>query len=266
MFLSTIPDNLGQYYPSGYYPIPSSTERLDRIAQRQRHRIEIVQRFVSGGRLLDIGPAQGHFVHLAKQAGFKISTIEMDERCCQYLREVVGVDAIQSDDPAAVLPRLAPQQVITLWHVIEHLPHPWLCLQRAADLLEPGGILLVGTPNPEALQFRILRSRWVHLDAPRHVQLIPAQLLADRLASQGLRPLLITSSDKGGQELNVNGWRRSLMNQFTRRPVQVAAWGVGSVIAPLASSAESRDLRGSAYTAVFRKIGDGEFRDVAPGT
>jgi 2-polyprenyl-3-methyl-5-hydroxy-6-metoxy-1,4-benzoquinol methylase len=254
--LAPVPDNLYEYYPDEYYAIPLSVQRLDRIAHRQFHRIEFVRQFAPSGRLLDIGAGQGLFAHLAKQSGFEVQTIEMDERCCRYLREVVGVDAIQSDDPASILPQLEPQQVITLWHVVEHLPDPWGCLRRASDLLAPGGILLVAMPNPQALQFRIFGSHWVHLDAPRHLQLIPAQLLVRQVAEWGLQPVLITSNDRGAKGFSMNGWRTSLMNMSIHRPIRLAAAGVGTVIGRLARIAESRDLHGGEYTAIFRKVAD----------
>lgn len=258
LFLSPVPDNLGDYYPADYYTFPRSLDRLDRIAERQRYQIELVQRFVAGGRLLEIGPGFGLFARLAKKAGFAVETIEMDARCCRYLRDVVGVGAIESADPAAVLARLEPQRVIAMWHVVEHLPDPWPCLRRAAEKLAPGGVLLVAAPNPDALQFRVLRSRWPHLDAPRHVQLIPPALLADRLRGHGLTPALITANDPGGRGWNAFGWQRSLMNLAGGRPARAAAWGAGWLIARAAGPIETRDLHGSTYTAIFRKGGDDE--------
>lgn len=257
LFLDPIPEDLGQYYPDAYYPMPETLAGLDRIAQRQRHRIELVRRYAPGGRLLDVGAAQGLFAHLAKQAGFEVETIEMDEKCCRYLRDVVGVGVVRSDDPAAVLPGMAPPGVITFWHVVEHLSDPWSSLRRAAALLPPGGVLVVATPNPEALQFRLLGPRWVHLDAPRHVHLIPAPLLAHELAAHDLHPVLTTSDDEGTRAFTMNGWRRSLMNLSRFRPLEVAAAGVGTGIGLVARVAESGGLRGAAYTAVFRKGHDG---------
>jgi 2-polyprenyl-3-methyl-5-hydroxy-6-metoxy-1,4-benzoquinol methylase len=260
LFLAPLPDDLGQYYPGTYYAIQPAIEDLRRIARRHRYQIDLVRKYVSGGRLLDIGPGQGIFAHLAKEAGFTVETIEMDEGCCAQLRDVLGVGAIQSDDPAAVLPSLAPQQVITMWHVVEHLPDPWLTLQRAADNLAPGGILLVAAPNPRSLQFRLFGPRWVHLDAPRHVQLIPVPLLVRHLAKLGLRPELVTANDQGGRMLNVYGWRASLLNLSTRRGYRAAAWRLGWLIGHLAGFGDGRFWPGTTYTAIFRKSSD----DAAP--
>jgi 2-polyprenyl-3-methyl-5-hydroxy-6-metoxy-1,4-benzoquinol methylase len=254
IFLSPIPANLGSYYPQDYYTLPQTTQRLDRIAEALRYQIELVRRFVPTGRLLEIGPAYGAFAHLAKKAGFDVEAIEMDQRCCAYLSEVVGVRAINSDDPAGVLPTLEQKDVIALWHVVEHLPDPWTVLERAAERLRPGGILLVAAPNPDASQFRLLRSHWPHLDAPRHVELIPARLLIRRLASAGLEAVLVTTNDQGGRGWNVFGWQKSLVNLSNNRRMQWLMWRVGWVFGKAVGVLESGEMKGSTYTMILRKM------------
>lgn len=256
LFLVNVPDDLAPYYPDGYHPIPRSLGELDRLAEALRYQIDLVQRFVPSGRLLDIGPSYGAFAHLAKKAGFEVGTIEMDERCCRYLRDVVGVEAIQSDDPAAELLRLPPQQAITLWHVIEHLADPWLCLRRAADLLTPGGVLVVAAPNPQSLQLRIFRSRWVHVDAPRHLQLIPAPLLTERLREWGLESVVVTFNDEGSQLVDRAGWTCSIGSVAQRAPSSAARraiWRLGQVVRPIVGPREGAGSNGGAYTIVARK-------------
>lgn len=254
IFLFPIPANLGSYYPQDYYTLPESMQRLDQIAESLRYQIELVQRFVPAGRLLEIGPAYGVFAHLAKKSGFDVEAIEMDERCCEYLTDVVGVRAINSDDPAEVLPTLEQKDVIALWQVVEHLPDPWTVLERAAEKLRPGGILLVAAPNPDAFQFRVLRSRWPHVDAPRHVQLIPAQLLIQRLASSGLEAVMVTTDDQGSKTWNVFGWQKSLENLSNDRRarwlMRRLGWAFGKAVGVL----ESGEMKGSTYTMILRKV------------
>ena len=80
-------------------------------------------------------------------------------------------------DDAQVAP--GSVDVVTLWHVLEHLDVPALALERIGSWLRPGGGLLVGVPNLASLQARIGRERWFHLDVPRHrVHYTPAGLRA----------------------------------------------------------------------------------------
>ena len=58
---------------------------------------------------------------------------------------------------------------IVFWHSLEHLPNPGEELERAAALLEPGGVLVVAVPNNDSLQAKLFGDRWLALDMPRHL-------------------------------------------------------------------------------------------------
>lgn len=261
-FLAQIPDNMSDYYQQEYYRIPSPG-RLRRVARAQKYQMDLIRNFVKSGNLLEIGPAVGYFAYQAKQAGFEVDTVEQDARCCEYLTTVVGVNAIRSDSPHKTIDTMGSHDVITMWHVIEHLPNPWACLNSAAKNLIPGGILLIATPNPAAFQFRILSSLWPHIDAPRHLYLFPKDLLVERLETLGLEPVKIVSRDKGITYLNRFGWQRFLTNLFP--PVLQRGIGLffgymgGYLVSLTMKIRESRELCGSAYTIIFRKSGPGPF-------
>lgn len=253
IFLSPVPANLESYYPNEYYDAIPSVRRLDRIAEANSYQIDLVQRFVPGGRLLEIGPGYGIFARLAKKSGFDVEVVEMSERCCKYLKEVVGVRAINSSKPVEILKTTGPKDVIALWHVIEHLPDPLECLESAAHTLAPGGILLVAAPNPGAAQFKMMGAAWPHVDAPRHLYLIPANLLIQRLRPLGLEPVLLTTNDKGGQGWNRFGWQRYLMNRFSSKLAQMTAFVLGYLISVPMALWDRRELKGSAYTLILQK-------------
>jgi SAM-dependent methyltransferase len=204
---------------------------------------------------MEIGPAYGLFAYLAKQAGFEVNAIEMDDRCCQFLRDIVGINVIQSADPVAPLRESRPFDVIVLWQVLEHLPDPWSVLTEAAKRIAPGGILVLDMPNPQAFQFRILGRYWTHIDAPRHVELIPVALIEKHLAEAGLRPVLLTASDKGSNGFNSFGWCFSFKNYFAGIRKQEIAYFMGRVLTKLLIPIERTGWRGSTYTAIFRKEG-----------
>src|SRR5256885_270965 len=76
---------------------------------------------------------------------------------------------------------------IVFWHSLEHLPRPADALARAAELLAPGGVLVVAAPNSDSLQARLFKDRWLALDLPRHLVHLPARALVERLRELGLR-------------------------------------------------------------------------------
>ncbi|MDD5428969.1 MAG: class I SAM-dependent methyltransferase [Candidatus Omnitrophica bacterium] len=252
IFLSDIPSDLGRYYGSEYYRVPS-LERLKKIARAERFKIDIIKKFMNSGNLLEIGPAFGVFAYQAKEAGFEVDAVEMDKKCCEYLANVVGVNAINSDTPRKAVEKMAKHDVIAMWHVLEHLPDPWECLGALSANLSAGGILVIATPNPGSFQLKAMGDKWPHIDAPRHTSLIPAELLTSFLARSGLERIMLTASDEGGKSWNRFGWQRYLMNRFSGKPAQMIAFLTGWLLSIPMDIFESRGLNGCAYTAVFRR-------------
>lgn len=251
--LVDVPEDLSRFYPTSYYELPHA-QQLDGLVHAEEHKVRRIRAYVEPGRLVEIGPGAGVFAYAAKRAGFDVTAIEMDERAATHLRATIGVAAIHSDDPVAALADLPPSRAIALWHVVEHLPDPVALLIAAAENLEPGGVLAIATPNPQSLQFRLLGARWAHVDAPRHLFLIPLDTLTRRLAAAGLRRVDFVSDDPGGRHWNRFGWEYALRRRPAAgpapRPVALAAVGLMLLLRRV-----ERGLRGAAYTAIFVKDG-----------
>jgi SAM-dependent methyltransferase len=252
IFLAPIPENLSNYYPPDYYFAPPlytahpTLEQLKTLAEAERYKIDLVQSFVATGRLLEIGPSWGTFSYLSKEAGFETS-------CRRFLSEVIKIKVIDDTNLSRALQYVEPYHVVSLWHVLEHLPDPWGALRAVAKALHPGGILIMATPNPDSLQFRIFGPYWFHLDAPRHLELIPSKLLSQQMDRLGFDRLLLTYVDQGSLALNSPGWGTSMISLLSRSPLRAQAQRIGHRIARLISGVERRDGLGSAYTMVFRK-------------
>lgn len=249
---ATPPADLQPYYAAEYYVIPSAAA-MDRLALRENCKIDAIRRFAASGRLLEIGPAFGVFALRAKREGFSVTCIERDARCRDYLEKTVGVQAIGSADPLAAMAQLPFFDVIALWQVIEHLDAPLEFIDAAAAQLAPGGLLALSTPNPDALQFAWMGKSWPHVDAPRHLHLLPAPLLIERAGRQGLQPCLLESDDADARSWNRFGWQRFVMNRMPGRLGTAIGLVAGLAISLILRPLESRPMRGSTYTLVFRK-------------
>lgn len=254
IFIAPLPKNPSEYYPDSYHFIPDSAGYLEANSAHEQYKIDLVQQFSRHGRLLEIGPGHGSFTYLAKAAGFEVEAIEMDERCCNFLREVVGIRAIKSDTICDALQDLDSYDVIAMWHVIEHLLDPWTTLSMISTKLKPGGILVIAAPNPDSFQFLIQGRWWPHVDAPRHVMLIPATVLAEHLDLLGLKLELITTRDKGSLGWNTFGWSFFFSNMCSSRYLKRLAHLVGRIVAICLYPIESREGRGTAYTMIYRKV------------
>jgi len=217
----------------------------------EAYKIELLHPYRRGGSLLEIGPACGYFAGAALKAGYDVSVIEMSSACCAYMRDKGGIDVHESSDVPGTLATMAPLQVIALWHVIEHVPDPWALLRAAAERLATGGVLALATPNPDALQFKILGASWTHLDAPRHVYLLPIQHLVSFLSGLGLSIREATCLDEGSRYWNTFGWEESL-GHLTKRGRRFAK-GLGRGVARMMAPLDHRDGAGSAYTIIAVK-------------
>jgi len=254
LFIHPAPSDLGSYYPRDYHHIPDSVTFLEANHKHENYKVNIILRFKASGRLLEIGPSLGTFAFAAKRAGFDVHTIEMNEDCSRYLNEVAKIPTVNASDIDSALQALEPFDVIALWHVIEHLVDPWTTFAHIAKNLKPGGICVLAAPNPNAFQFKAMGKRWPHVDAPRHLYLIPQEILAKQAEKCGLQLEFATTDDEGARGWNTFGWEYWLGN-FVRHPrINRLLRRFGRKLARVVSHWDQAQGCGSAYTLVFRKI------------
>ena len=252
LFLENRPGDLGPYYAGDYFGFPTR-EELANVPREERGQVELLRRHLDGGNLVEVGPGRGFFAHAAKDAGFDVEVVERDERSCEQLREVVGVRVTQSDRPQEILREREGASAVVLWQVLEHLPEPWDVLDAATDSLRPGGLLALATPHPGGLESRLLGGRWPHVDAPRHLQLVPPRPLVKRLRRGGLEPLSLSSSDPDARRWSAFAWQRALMNETRGRVPRAAAFWAGTALAAALWPLERQRLNGPSYTLVMAK-------------
>jgi SAM-dependent methyltransferase len=249
MFLHPLPADERPFYAGGYDPIPGNLSQLRELAKPQKHRMDPVLKHKRSGRLLEIGPWIGIFSLNAKDAGFDVTAIEIDSECVTFLNRIVGIQAIQSSDPARAMETMSSQyDVIAFWHSLEHLKAPWHIVATAAQRLAPGGILVIGIPNIESYDFLALRSAWQHLDAPRHLSFYSPRGLQRVCEANGLRTLDLITNDPLSTELSLGAWRKRARSTVRVRVIR-KLWGDF-----LFHRAMKRTHgHGSGLTAVFEK-------------
>ncbi len=257
VFMVDVPTDLSPYYLGDYYgfgPDGAPVWKRNRSLQEvETYRAGMLRAHLEPGALIDVGAGSGGFAAAARDSGFEVTAIEMDAHCCEYLESSLGVRAICSDDPVTQLKALPAARVISLWHVLEHLRDPAVMLATAADRLEPGGVLALGVPNPRSLQFRLLDGRWHHLDAPRHLTLIPAPALVAQGRTLGLRCLGLTTNDPFGRLCNLNGWVYALRRRPAAKPTPMQVGLAAGLLARLAAPVERTGHRGAALTLLLGK-------------
>ena len=108
-------------------------------------RTELVRRFKSAGTLLDVGAGIGQFLHFARDH-FQVEGTEVSESAIGIAKEKYDLDLErgQIEDIDFGDRRF---DVITLFHVLEHVPNPSLVLKACHGLLTPTGVLVIAVPN-----------------------------------------------------------------------------------------------------------------------
>lgn len=253
-YLENIPTDLGRVYAKEQFSIPAPDRNAFQAqAETQKWKLEILKSVASSGTLFEVGPATGEFAYLAKQAGFQPKLAEMNPLCCQFLREVLDLNVIQTIAPAATLAAEEKFDAICIWQTVEHVPGFWQLMNETVSHLESGGVLIVSTPNPFSLQARILGRYWPHIDAPRHLYLIPQGWFREFARKHKLKVVLDTTRDVGSLGLNYYGWylaaRNALRWLLSDRQVQYLAKQITKVLRKW----EEGEGKGCSYTIVFRK-------------
>lgn len=248
--MDPIPHDMRPFYEAGYQQIPSTLEELQEIARTEQYRLAPVLRYKQCGKLLEIGPWMGIFSSNARDAGFDVSAIEIDQQCVNFLNDVVGVRAYQSADPATAISQLEDFDVIALWHSLEHLPEPWRMLRNAASHLVPGGILVVATPNIESYEFRVFKERWRNLDAPRHLTFYPLEALVNLCRGAGLVTLEATTTDELSNRFSAETWQ---LVAASAPPIPFVRRATARVFKAWANRKERRNNSGPGLTAVFQR-------------
>ncbi|RIH84528.1 Ubiquinone biosynthesis O-methyltransferase [Calidithermus terrae] len=140
-----------------------------------------------GGRLLDVGCGSGDFMARMRDLGWQVAGVEPDPTAAQ-LAQQRGLEVHQGTLEEAGLAEES-FDVVTLNHVIEHLPDPISVLQTCRRLLREGGKIVIATPNSRSLGSRYFGQAWLDWDPPRHLYLFTRYSLGECVHRSGLCPL-----------------------------------------------------------------------------
>jgi 2-polyprenyl-3-methyl-5-hydroxy-6-metoxy-1,4-benzoquinol methylase len=253
LFIHPQPTDIERFYVHEQYDIPTDGRDFDKRADSQVWKLDILKPFITTGDMLEIGPATGEFATVARRTGFNPTLIEMDPACCAFLRDILKHKVVQSNNPAYALSQTADFDVVCIWQAIEHVPDFWTVVESAAGHLRKGGVLVISTPNPNSFQARFLRSQWPHIDAPRHLYLIPMDWFKDAFTKLGLRPVLTTTRDAGSIGLNFYGWFLWIRNMAGGRldASWAQSWALG--LTRMVKRWEEAEGQGCSYVTIAMK-------------
>ncbi len=138
----------------------------------------------AGLKVLDVGCFTGEFLQLLKSHGADVYGLELQSRAVEIANRKLDGRVLQVDIDRADFPQMS-FDIISLLGVIEHVVDPIRLLSRAQELLRPGGLLLIQTPNSGSFLARAMQGLWPPYAPIEHIHLFSKQSLTLALSQMG---------------------------------------------------------------------------------
>lgn len=198
-----LPEELQKYYQSEAYISHSNIKKgLIAFLYQQvrqftlRRKFSLLESVHNKGLLLDIGCGTGEFLNVGKNRGWTVLGIEPNPGAREFARRNYGLD-VQDESCLNNLPD-KHADVITLWHVLEHVASLADSLKNIIRILKEDGILVIAVPNAASKDAAIYKQHWAAYDLPRHLYHFTPDTLGNLLTGLGLkvfsrRPMIFDS-------------------------------------------------------------------------
>lgn len=187
------PQSIVRYYQFEQYISHTNTKKggINKLYQwvrtftlHQKRRLIEKQSGLSSGNLLEIGAGTGAFAATMQRAGWQVTALEPDAGARQIAKEQFGVQL--SDSSRFYELPIGQYDVITLWHVLEHMHDLRQVLGHLRTLLKPGGKLFIAVPNYTSYDAHVYTSYWAAYDVPRHLYHFSPRAMRNLLSAHQL--------------------------------------------------------------------------------
>lgn len=164
-------ENLGRYYESDDYISHTDSKRTlfeklyHAVKQKAlRDKVSLLEKFSAKGKLLDIGSGTGDFAMQAMKNNWSVTGIEPSTKAkaIAVTKGVSFADSIQAVEDNSF-------DVVTMWHVLEHVPDVQSHIKELKRITKPGGTIIIAVPNFKSYDARYYGAYWAAYDVPRHL-------------------------------------------------------------------------------------------------
>jgi 2-polyprenyl-3-methyl-5-hydroxy-6-metoxy-1,4-benzoquinol methylase len=174
-FTNPRPDeaSIGSYYASSDYISHSNTNKglinkAYKVVRSMtiRQKLDLINRISIKGKLLDFGCGTGHFLQACQQNGWETDGIEPSETARKIASELTGktihpsINTLDSEEQF---------DIISLWHVLEHVHNIHETFARIVQLTKASGKIIIAVPNSDCLDALEYKENWAAYDVPRHL-------------------------------------------------------------------------------------------------
>lgn len=168
---SPIPADLDKYYESEEYQSHHNQKKTflnfvyNTVKKRSfKWKESIFQNGTTQKAILDIGAGTGDFLAYCKDNKYSVTGTEPSDAARKVAKEK-GIELFESLDEISD----RRFDVITMWHVLEHIPNLFECLEQLKEMLKEKGKLIVAVPNFKSYDAEYYKEFWAAYDVPRHL-------------------------------------------------------------------------------------------------
>ena len=148
-----------------------------------RSKLNLINELNGGkGRILDVGCGTGAFLESCREGGWQVTGMEPDADARAIAKKKLQAD-IQPNLNA--LSEANPFDIITLWHVLEHVPNLSETIDQLHKLLSDRGTLVIAVPNSDSYDAHYFNQYWAAYDVPRHLHHFTPSTIEPLFRKQG---------------------------------------------------------------------------------
>jgi 2-polyprenyl-3-methyl-5-hydroxy-6-metoxy-1,4-benzoquinol methylase len=194
LFLNPMPgdEEIAGFYPKQYWwsaGKPGLLKRLESVYRRLalRGHVSFISKAAghrTGQDLLDVGCGSASLLALMKQRGFRVMGLDFSSEAAAVAKQENGIHVVVGSLEDAAFPD-GSFDIVTLFHVMEHVTNPRDVLHEVGRILRPAGSIVLQVPNIDSWQFRIFGAKWYGLDIPRHLIDYSSDAMLRLLAEMG---------------------------------------------------------------------------------
>lgn len=127
-----------------------------------------------GARLLEVGSGLGHLVGQLEDT-FQTFGMDINHWAVKQSKSVASASSLQTASAQELPYAAASFNVVIIKHIVEHLPDPARALREIGRVTEPGGTLILATPNLSSLLKPWKGEKWIGYQDPTHISLKPPE-------------------------------------------------------------------------------------------
>lgn len=191
---------LAKHYPENYRPYKKYTkvnlfQKIIRLLIKSNKfiaKIMIADQlfFWPKGKILDVGPGSGWYLHILKEWGWDVSALELNPKAVKMVKDS-GFKNIYQGNMFTHRFKNNSFDVVRYSHVMEHVPSPKKELKKVKNILKRGGKVFIIVPNIDSIFYQMFHDYWYPLEAPRHFFQFSPKTIAKLLKETGFKNVKI---------------------------------------------------------------------------